>query len=268
MKGERKLRLVVGGGPAAPGEDDPLARAERDAQDAAADIGDLGVVKDEERAEAEALREALAAGTDPFARALGAAHAPRALPAPDLEAILASALAETPAAPRRAPAVEANEPAATPEERADAERLRAALDETHAHTEPSDDAELARALRAAVAPSALDPRVNEAMIQAALRRAVVRLPRRIAPVTMAALASIAAMAAGVALLVGRANETRHRPDRADGTAALLHARSAEELFDAATPFPRRGEESLRIDRIASARAADLRKNRFAAWGVK
>ena len=48
----------------------------------------------------------------------------------------------------------------------------------------------------------------------------------------------------------------------------MRARSADALFDATTPFPRHGEESARIDRIASARAADLRQNRFAAWGVK
>ena len=56
--------------------------------------------------------------------------------------------------------------------------------------------------------------------------------------------------------------------RGDATAELVRARSADDLFDATTPFPRHGEESARIDRIASARAADLRRNRFAAWGVK
>jgi hypothetical protein len=88
--------------------------------------------------------------------------------------------------------------------------------------------------------------------------------RRITPVTMAALAGVAALAAGVAVFVGRV------PSGNPGNvaAALVRVHSAEGLFDAATPFPRRGEESARIDRIASARAADLRQNRFAAWGVK
>ena len=37
------------------------------------------------------------------------------------------------------------------------------------------------------------------------------------------------------------------------------------LFFALFPDPR---SAARIDRIAAARAADLRQNRFAAWGVK
>jgi hypothetical protein len=236
MKGERKLRLVGGG------SSDPRTAGDPD----------LGEVTAEERAEAEALREALVAGTDPLACALAAAHAPRALAAADLDAILARALGD--------------EAAATTEERAEAARLRDALEDPSAA--PSEVAGLARALRAAAAPSALDPQVNEAIVQAALRHPVknaVRLPRRIAPVTMVALASVAAMAAGVALFVGHAAEA---PRGAESAVALLHARSAEDLFDAATPFPRRGEESSRMDRIASARTADLRNNRFAAWGVK
>jgi hypothetical protein len=73
------------------------------------------------------------------------------------------------------------------------------------------------------------------------------------------------MAAGVALFLGQGGQPH--PVTA-GATALVRARSADDLFDAATPFPRRGEESARMDRIASARAADLRRNRFASWGVK
>ena len=81
---------------------------------------------------------------------------------------------------------------------------------------------------------------------------------------MAVLTGVAALAASMALFLGRPVATQ--PGVA--TAELLRARSADGLFDAATPFPRHGEESARVDRIASARAADLRNNRFAAWGVK
>jgi hypothetical protein len=80
---------------------------------------------------------------------------------------------------------------------------------------------------------------------------------------MVALAGVAALAAGVALFFGPSGASR-----GPATAALVRVRSADDLFDAATPFPRRGEESARVDRIAGARAADLRQNRFAAWGVK
>ncbi|HEY4116974.1 MAG TPA: hypothetical protein VGM56_03925, partial [Byssovorax sp.] len=50
-------------------------------------------------------------------------------------------------------------------------------------------------------------------------------------------------------------------------AAFIPTRSTDELFGA-QPFPRTGGESQRIDRIATARASDLRQNRFAAWGVR
>jgi hypothetical protein len=49
---------------------------------------------------------------------------------------------------------------------------------------------------------------------------------------------------------------------------MHRSRSAADLFDPTTPFPRAGGESARVDRIASARASDLRDNRFAAWGVR
>src|SRR5262249_8319172 len=100
----------------------------------------------------------------------------------------------------------------------------------------------------------------QALIDAALSRPFRARVRRIAPVTMVALAGVAALAAGVALFLAPAP---HPP----GT-ALVRARSADGLFDATTPFPRPREASARIARIASARAADLRRNRFAAWGIK
>ena len=47
---------------------------------------------------------------------------------------------------------------------------------------------------------------------------------------------------------------------------LIPVRSTQPLFR--EPFARTGGESARIDRIATARARDLRDNRFAAWRVK
>ena len=52
------------------------------------------------------------------------------------------------------------------------------------------------------------------------------------------------------------------------TAELKAPRSTAELFDPAEPFEAKGGESARVDKILSARAADLRNNRFAAWGVR
>ena len=233
MKGDRKLRLVPP--PAAP------------AAEGEPPIGD------EERAAAEALREAL--DREPLVAELRAAHAPPPISdeeRADLDAILARALGD--------------EAAATRAERAAAERLRAEL----AGEEALEEAALLRELQLAAAPTALAAERNEALIEAALTRGTLRrrLPavRRIAPVTMAALAGVTALAAGVALVLGQLGQAGRPPPGA--AAALIRTRSTDELFDAATPFPRTGQESARIDRIADARASDLRKNRYARWGLR
>jgi len=237
MKGERKLRLVKGGAesppPAPPGDDEPP-------------------FTEEELAAAAALRESLDHGEDPLALGLRGAYAPTALAEADLDAIVSRAFGD--------------ESATTGTERAAAERLRAELDGA---APLGEGAQLLLALKLAAHPTAIPPARNEALIQAALRRASTRarglLARRIAPVTMAALAGVATLAAGVALLLDHTQTT----SPADGAAAaLVRARSADDLFEAGTPFPRRGGESARVDRIASAREADLRRNRFAAWGVR
>lgn len=46
------------------------------------------------------------------------------------------------------------------------------------------------------------------------------------------------------------------------------SRSTSGLFDPATPFSTRGGESERLERIVASRAADLRANRFASWGLR
>lgn len=68
-----------------------------------------------------------------------------------------------------------------------------------------------------------------------------------------------------------AEEARPAAARADdltAVAAYVPSRSTDDLFDRNTQFPKTGGESARIDRIAMARASDLRQNRFAAWGVR
>jgi len=227
MKGERKLRLVAGGKVPVAGEEPP--------------------VTDEERAAADALRDALDGGAEPLALELRAAHAPAPLDPADLDALVARALGD--------------ESAATAAERAAAERLRADL---QGEAQIPGEADLLRALKAAAHPTALPAARNEALVEAALS-SVSRRPttvRRIPPAMMVTLTSVAALAAGLALFLGRSGVAP------PSSVALVPARSSEGLFDAATPFPRRGEESARIDRIAAARAADLRHNRFSAWGVK
>lgn len=107
---------------------------------------------------------------------------------------------------------------------------------------------------------------------------------RIGPRTIASMTAVVAMAAGVLLLFGRLGTSSAPPPQsmarapeaaatsiaqsASPSAPKIAARSTQEMFDAATPFARSGGESDRVDRIAAARASDLRANRFAAWGVR
>jgi hypothetical protein len=228
MKGERRLRLV-------PPADEPVA-------------------SEDELRQARELAEAIARGDDPLSRALRSTAAPAALDEADHEALIARALGDE-AAP------------ATAAEQAAAERLRRALEGG-----AGDDAALIEALRAATRPAPLPALRNEALIARALRGRGGERHRRIAPVTMAALSTLAAVAAAVALLFGpvaeQAAPTASSPPSVAAPAALIFSRSTAELFDPATPFPREGGETARIDRIASARASDLRANRYAAWGVR
>ena len=78
------------------------------------------------------------------------------------------------------------------------------------------------------------------------------------------VASLAAMAASIALVMRSS---------APATSAALEAppamavsRSTAQLFPEGIPVT--GGTSDRVDRIAYARAQDLRENRFARWGVR
>jgi hypothetical protein len=262
MKGERRLRLV----PPAPPEADRRALA-------ASGEGEEPPPTEAELREAAALNEALERGADPLAASLRSAFRPEVLDDTDHDAILARALGDL-----SAPATKA--------EQREAERLAGELEGMRGARIPgamagstSDSAEIASALRAAWAPRPIEQLRNEALIAGALHKAPARRSgRRVLSVTMAALTSVAAVAAAVALYFGRAGElgapttqTAAAPATAGvaavAQAALIRARSTSDLFDPETPFPRSGGTSERIDRIASARAADLRANRFAAWGV-
>lgn len=239
---ERKLRLVS---PPAPVE-----------QPAAGD--DDAPITEEERAAARSLAEAIDDRRDPLALALRAARAPEAIDAEDLDALVARALGD--------------EARATRAEREAAEALASEIDRGALGPE----AAILEHLRVAARPADLDPHINEALIEAALAR-VAKAPalglwggkrggaRKGAPITMAAAAGITAIAAGLALFF-----SAPRFDRTGGEAraALIRARSSQDLFDASTPFPRSGRESARIDRIAAARGSDLRANRFASWGIR
>lgn len=144
----------------------------------------------------------------------------------------------------------------TDEERAAAEALRRDLEEGA----PGEDADLLRALALAHDPKELDPKDNERLVLAALAKHPPRAARRGVVVRVSfGVAAALALAAGVAFFVGRTVAPPAAP------VELARVRSTQPLFH--EPF-KSGEASARVDRIAMARASDLRDNRFARWGVR
>jgi hypothetical protein len=150
-----------------------------------------------------------------------------------------------------------DDPDAPPSEQesAEADELRAALEDP---ARPSEDAELARAMSASWAPRDLTVEQHRALVREALatrRGRVVRVSFR--------ASAMLALAASVALALW---SDRSGPRPSVAPAALAYSRSTQELFQ--ERFAPRGGETGRIDRIAMARAADLRDNEFAKWGVR
>jgi len=135
--------------------------------------------------------------------------------------------------------------------------------------------ELAEAVHAAGGSGELDEVSHERLLKRALRRPA---QERGAGRRSTLLATVAAVAAGVALFWGTLSlvddgaqsvaEPRGGPSRSGPAVELIRSRSTQPLFDPAIPFPQRGGESARVDTIARARAAELRANRFAMWGVQ
>jgi hypothetical protein len=237
MSGDRKLRLVS----PVVGQDEPEAFRDEPPPSA------------RELAEANELRALLETGDHPLASALRAAYEPALLEPNDNDALIERALgigtADAPPAPSE---IEA------------AQQLREAIADSRNEDRDEPAVEVLDALVSAYRPRGIDPLRNELLITRALRRSSQRTAtRRVLPFVTAAVLSVTAMAAGVAMYL------RPVADKPMASApALQRSRSTADLFDATTPFPRAGGESARVDRIATARAADLRGNRFALWGVR
>jgi len=152
---------------------------------------------------------------------------------------------------------------ATEAELAQAETLRDALADA---SQPSEDAALLRALALADSPRPLPEAAQDDLVAKALAKMDAKQGRQrserrgvVVRVTFGAAALVAA-AAAVVFVVGRTGDLD-----SGAQPALAHVRSTQPLFD--QPFER-GQASARADRIAVARTADLRQNRFARWGVK
>lgn len=139
----------------------------------------------------------------------------------------------------------------TEEELREAARLRDAL-------ERGDDP-FVEALRAAHAPTDLPRAKHDALVDAALAARKARPKGRVIRVAFGV--GVAFVAAAAAALVVASGSLTPVPG-----APLSVSRSTEDLFD--QPFPREGGTSARVERIASARQRDLRRNQYARWGVK
>ncbi|GAC1373539.1 MAG: hypothetical protein NVSMB47_20820 [Polyangiales bacterium] len=125
---------------------------------------------------------------------------------------------------------------------------------------------LARSLRHAVAARPLEAAAHRAILDRALGARA-----RSTPSPLVWIGGAFAAAASIAFAV-LSVDARHdsAPSSASTSASLgaslVHARSLDGLF--AEPFPIDQPTSARIDRIAVARARDLRANHFTRWGVR
>lgn len=118
---------------------------------------------------------------------------------------------------------------------------------------------LAAALAAAWRPAELPEREHAAILARALATAPAEGKSNVVAFRLrrAALATTTALAFAASVVVWIGNARTELP--------LAQARSTQALFD--EPF-HGGEASARIDRIAVARASDLRDNQFAKWGAR
>jgi hypothetical protein len=149
---------------------------------------------------------------------------------------------------------------ATDQELAESAKLRDALDDPGRR---NDDADLARAMSSAWSPRDLSAMAHRSLVEQALVRHDARRRRsRVIRVSFGASAALA-LAAAVLLYI---RSDRQPPETVHMMAAMAISRSTQPLFP--DRFAPTGGESARIDRIAMARAADLRDNEFAKWGVR
>jgi hypothetical protein len=144
------------------------------------------------------------------------------------------------------------------EELAEAASLREALADPSSK-EPR--ATLARSLALAYEPREIDPAEHKAIVDRSLREGEKRSRGRVVRIAFG-VSTVLALAAGVAAVL---NMDAWMGGKQGVTLTLAVSRSTQPLFK--EKFVE-GEKSARIDRIASARAADLRENKFARWGVK
>lgn len=138
-------------------------------------------------------------------------------------------------------------------------RLRDALEDP---SKPSPEADLARALALAHSPRDIDPKEHKAIVDRAIIEGARRAKKQQRGVVIRVTFGVSAIVAVAASVLFVFNLRAPAP----AAMALAVTRSTQPLFP--ERFPQVGGESARIDRIAMARSADLRENRFARWGVR
>jgi hypothetical protein len=162
---------------------------------------------------------------------------------------------------------------ASAEETTEAEDLRRALERGPQSRGESAAAELARAISLAHTPRPIGEAEHGAIVARAVARGEARRPRT----RSQRLGGVITIGGGLALAAAIFLVVRTRPEGGPPTPAaaspaaaslepLVPVRSTQPLFR--EPFAKTGGESARIDRITASRGADLRDNRFAAWGVR
>jgi hypothetical protein len=142
-----------------------------------------------------------------------------------------------------------------------AESLRESLEPGPAREGRDPDAEFAEAVRSAARPSRLSTDRHRRLLDRSL---AAPSKGRVIYVVFGGVASLAAMAASVALVMRSAAPSTSAA--LEARPAMAVSRSTAGLFPEGIPVT--GGTSDRVDRIAYARAQDLRENRFARWGVR
>jgi len=192
------------------------------------------------------------------------------------------------------------DPPPSQDERRAADALRHVLDGRAGPLAPDekDDgatraAELVQSIRAAASPVSLSRERHQQILDRALgatassardgapeqvggdqRSAMVarshdrRSRSKITYLAWGGAASLVAMAAAIALVIRSESPSPSLAAKASAVPrpAFALARSTTDLFSES--FPRSGGTTGRVDRIAYARAQDLRENQFARWGTR
>jgi len=124
------------------------------------------------------------------------------------------------------------------------------------------DAELLQAIRSAVAPTPLSDERHRDIVAASLSA---KRTGKVLYLAFGGVASLAAMAAALALVI-RQSQPESSTAFVSARQTLAVSRSTADLFP--DGIPRTGGTTERVDKIAYARAQDLRENRFARWGIR